>query len=307
MKRIALLAAIVLTIAGCKEKGPDILVPFKYKLGGIEIMQMTDVEANVGTRILKTPNPSLYAGIMPYPGDVNAICSFLVKSKEMKYLFDSGMGDMLSENLHKYDESYKSIETIFLTHMHMDHIGGLVLSKQVRAFPNAKIYVSKKEFEYWTNDENLEANPNRRTQFLKARQIAELYKDRITLIEPASFADGGTALNSHVTAFDAPGHTPGHTVYMIESEGKKILIWGDVTHLTQIQVAFPEVSTIYDTDPAQAARSRLAVLEYASKNNALVAGMHILYPGMGHITEKNGKYTFVPVKAPKRAFSLLTQ
>lgn len=307
MRKISVLLSLALLLAACKQEWSlelELHPTFKYKMGKMEVIQMADSETKVGTNILAVPNPAEYNGVMPFPGNVNSTNTFLVRSDAMKYLFDTGMNQILQYSLNTYGESYGSIETIFLTHMHMDHIGGLVKDDKA-AFPNAKIYVSKAELEYWTSDANLEANKNRPTPFLKARQVVELYKDRLIVIEPASIEAGGTEVAAGITAFAAPGHTPGHTIYLVGTGDKKILIWGDITHLTQIQVSYPEVSVKYDVDPKLAAATRASVLKYAADNEIPVAGMHILYPGIGHIIEKDGKYIFKPLKGKKRNYQKL--
>lgn len=301
MTRISILLASALLTAGCNDFGGTTLVKiFKYKMGKTEVIQLTDIEARISPNILAVEDPMNYTGAVSESGFTNATSSYLLRSEGRTYLFDTGMGGGMVTNLEGVGEVHGNIEKIFLTHMHMDHIGELIKYDRI-AFPRAHLYIPRAEYEYWMNDDNMAANP--KTPFLKARAVLDVYKDRITLFDPASIEDGGTELEEGITAFAAPGHTPGHTIYLVESGRKKLLIWGDITHLTELQVKYPELSVRYDTDPAQAAATRAEVLKYASDNKIPVAGMHIIYPGFGKIKAKDGKYNFAPVRAKQRPFT----
>jgi len=102
-----------------------------------------------------------------------------------------------------------------------------------------------------------------------------------------------------VSAIAAYGHTPGHTMFLVESGGKKLLVWGDLTHAMAIQMPRPSVSVTYDSDPVAAAEARKEVLKYVSENKIPVAGMHVAYPGVGGVEtdpENPGGYKFIPIK-----------
>ncbi|MCL1822154.1 MAG: MBL fold metallo-hydrolase, partial [Prolixibacteraceae bacterium] len=100
-----------------------------------------------------------------------------------------------------------------------------------------------------------------------------------------------------ICALAAYGHTPGHTMYLVESENEKFLIWGDLIHAMAIQMPYPEVAVTYDIDPVQAVKSRQETLKFIEKNKIPVGGIHIAFPGMGKISQndKNG-YVFTPLK-----------
>jgi glyoxylase-like metal-dependent hydrolase (beta-lactamase superfamily II) len=91
------------------------------------------------------------------------------------------------------------------------------------------------------------------------------------------------------------GHTPGHTVFLLDSEGDKLLIWGDLMHAQGIQFPAPEVSVTYDTDPVAAAAVRKTILEYAVKNRLPIAGMHLVYPAVGMVEAEGSGYRFAPL------------
>jgi glyoxylase-like metal-dependent hydrolase (beta-lactamase superfamily II) len=93
-----------------------------------------------------------------------------------------------------------------------------------------------------------------------------------------------------ITAMLRPGHTPGHTNWLIQSGGERILIWGDIVHLAAVQLARPEARLIYDVDTDLAARTRAEVLEWASREKLTVAGAHIEFPGFGKVVRRGEQF-----------------
>ena len=169
---------------------------------------------------------------------------------------------------------------MLLTHAHGDHTGGLLVDDGP-AFPNAKVIVSLLEYE-WSE---------------QIREILEKYGDNFETMTPGAIESGGQELTPGIYAVEAYGHTPGHTMYMLNSGGQKLLIWGDLAHAMAIQMPRPAVTVTFDVDTAAAAATREKVLKFVSENEIAVAGMHIPYPGIGDIAvdpENPGGYKFVP-------------
>ena len=170
--------------------------------------------------------------------------------------------------------------------MHGDHIGGLLKDGKI-AFPNAELYVSQKEHDYWMASEN---NAN-------IRNIFEAYKSKLHLFEPVDLESDIQNLFDGFQGIKAYGHTPGHTVFMIESNKERLLIWGDITHATEVQMPNPKVTISFDADADMARESRLKIMEYVAKNKIRIGGMHIVFPSIGNIrtgNEAEGSYVFTP-------------
>ena len=92
----------------------------------------------------------------------------------------------------------------------------------------------------------------------------------------------------------AHGHTPGHTAYLVASGDRSLLIWGDTVHVPDIQVAHPEVTIAFDTDPERAATSRLRLFDMAASDRLLIAGMHLHFPAFSRLIRENGGYRLLP-------------
>lgn len=229
----------------------------------------TEVEAYwLPDREPSNNNVSLFGevpqGIIDSLGIQNGIpasmSSVLVKVDGMPILFDTGMGAdgaFLLPSLEGNGVEPSEIEHIYLTHLHGDHIGGLMNPEN---FPNAKIWMSKAEYEGWKNMESGNA---------QQLQLFEMYADRINLFEFGDVLDGGVA------TFDAKGHTPGHTVYQVGN----YLIVGDLMHGVALQMAYPEYSARFDQDQENSVANRKKYIQYAKDNGLTMVGMHFPAPG----------------------------
>ncbi len=182
------------------------------------------------------------------------------------------------------------IDTILLTHMHPDHSAGLTdLATGKKNFPNAELVMHENEPKHWFDDAAMARGTEREKKFMfqQGREQTTPYKAQWRLFKAGDVLSG-------VTAIPVPGHTPGHTSYLIESGGERLLIWGDTVHIPEVQVPRPEVAMVVDTDPAGAVASRKRMFDMAASERMLVTGMHLHFPGFGHIARQGSSYAFVP-------------
>ena len=269
---------------------------YTYEMGDMEIILLSELQSDGKTEILIGATADMLEQYIPDGIFPNAVNTFLIKTLKNTILIDTGFGHKLFDNLELLKINPDEINILLITHMHGDHITGMIKDGKA-AFPNAKVYIASQEYNYWMNDELMNNLPEgRRKSFNLPREVIEIYKGRIHIFEPNEPGVGFSELLPGIQAVKAYGHTPGHTMYLIESyNNEKFLVWGDLTHAITIQMAYPHISVTYDTDPKQAAESRKKILEYVVKHNIPVAGMHIAYPGMGRIKSiDTGGYIFIP-------------
>ena len=257
---------------------------FSYKTkNGNEIILLSEGQRQGQPNILIGASQKMLDETMPsgsYPSATNA---FLVRTKTGEnVLIDTGHGRELFNNLKQHGVTPEMIDAVLITHMHGDHIGGLLDENGAKKFPNAFLHLSKPEYDYFNN-------PATRGSEL-ARAIFNAYGEKLALFEIAQKKTVG--INSAITGLPCVGHTPGHVVYLLDD----VLIWGDMAHAMAVQMPYPSVAVTFDVDSKQAVKSRLNMLKYIVKNKLKVAGMHIPYPGMGSLVS-NGKggYVFTPM------------
>jgi glyoxylase-like metal-dependent hydrolase (beta-lactamase superfamily II) len=294
-KNAILLVAAVCTANALQAQSPD--NTYTYELGEFKVYMLSEGQQNGRTNTLVGATPEQLAECAPDGNIPMATNAFLLYKWGQLTLVDAGFGTKLFDNLKSLDVAPDQISVIALTHLHGDHIGGMLRDGKV-VFPHAEVYLSQPEYDYWTSDEAMNALPeNRRGGFENARKVIAAYSDKLHLFTPGTI-DGATTeeIIPGVYAVAAYGHTPGHTMYMLQSAAEdRLLIWADLTHAMAVQMPYPDVAVTYDGTPEQAVASRKEVLAYVAAHHIPVAGSHIAYPGMGWIVANSkGGYTFTP-------------
>jgi glyoxylase-like metal-dependent hydrolase (beta-lactamase superfamily II) len=220
-----------------------------------------------------------------------SVNTFLIRSGGRACLVDTGCGRTLQssagrvfDNLDAAGVSAAAIDTILLTHMHPDHSNGLSDSSGTALVPNAEVGLHEAELGYWTDDQRAGTEG----YFDMARQQLAPYRDRLR-----TFA-GEVEVFPGVTSVPLPGHTPGHTGYLVASGGHALLIWGDIVHAPEIQVPRPEVTMTFDVDPALAEATRRRTFDRVANDRLAFTGMHLHFPGWSHLAYRDDRYRLVP-------------
>jgi len=221
--------------------------------------------------------------------------AFLLERHGKRILVDTGCGahlgptvNRLRGNLVAAGVDGASIDAVLCTHIHPDHTNGLVDGSGKPVFPNAEIYVHRADAAFWLNDENRATAPDGlKIQFDWAKAAFAPYKDRLHLIAPGEVLPG-------VEAVGLPGHTPGHCGYVVHSDGKALLIWGDAVHSISIQSARPEVTFAADVNAEAARDTLLRLFDQVATDRLLITGMHVEFPGFGYLTREANRYRYQP-------------
>ena len=247
------------------------------KLGDIEIFSLVDAQGEAPVSLLIGATDEQIEKYVPKGKLQSQILAFLVKLQGKNILFDTGLGEAkggkMMNALRDLEVKPEDINSIYLTHLHPDHIGGLTENGKA-IFPKADIYVSRIEKDWWFNDRKDE----------NVIKTFEPYEGRINIFE------FGDELSGCIKAIDASGHTPGHTAFHVKTQNGEILVVGDILHFAEIMLDLPDVAVKYDVDPVKAPKAREFILDMAAENNIPIAGMHFSVPGLWRIQKEENKY-----------------
>ena len=230
----------------------------------------------------------------PLETSVNA---FLVNTGSKLVLIDTGAASLFGPTLGRLMAHLKAagylpeqVDEIYITHFHGDHVGGLTAEGKA-AFPNAIVRAEQREADYWLSQERMDqAPPSAKGAFQGAQLSLKPY------VEAGRFKpfSGPTELVPGVRAVPTPGHTPGHSVYVIESQGQQMAFWGDLMHVAAVQFPDPSVTIQFDVDSKAAAPQRKKAYAEAAAKGYYVAVAHVSFPGIGKLRADGKGYTWLP-------------
>jgi len=230
---------------------------------------------------------------------VSSYPTVLVITGAHRVLIDTGAGGFapttgqLIPNLRLLDVAPEEIDTVVLTHGHLDHIGGNVDREGRPAFPNARYVMSRVEWEFWATDPDLSSLkiPPVFIEAIRGTARAQLppLKDQLALVED------GDEIVPGIQAVAAPGHTPGHLALSIRSAGQQLLCAAD-TLLHPVHVEQPDWTTLFDYSPDETVVTRRRLLGQAAVDTALVHLTHFSFPGLGRIVLQDGSWRWRPLQ-----------
>jgi len=201
----------------------------------------------------------------------------------------SGCGHLIA-NLRAAGYVPEQVDEVLITHTHLDHVGGLTLGGQ-RAFPKATVRAAKSEVDGFLNPDSVDAAPKAKRAGLQA--LADLFQPYIKAGKFSVFNDDGMLVPG-IRALATHGHTPGHTSYVVESNGQTMIVLGDLVHVGAVQFLYPSAHFGSDADPVAAATQRIRVFQMAADGGFWVAGAHLSFPGIGHLRGNGVHFAWIP-------------
>jgi glyoxylase-like metal-dependent hydrolase (beta-lactamase superfamily II) len=290
--------------AGAQESGTPAAAPvvMRRKIGEIEVFALSDgygVFPNQMFAGFDADAGKAAAALAHKPFDpatfVIGINAYLIKTKDRIIAVDSGaptaMGPTVggwARTLAAAGVTADQVDTMFATHIHADHVGGLTdPATGAKVLPNAAFVASETEWNF-VHDDAIYAQVPKEFQgyWDVSRAMVKPYDAVRSLIQP------GAEIAPGMTTVALPGHTPGQLGLRIDSGSESLLIWGDLIHGTSFQFTRPDWSFALDVDQAMAAQTRKSVLDMAATDGLMVAGMHLDFPGFGHVERAGDAYRF---------------
>ena len=262
---------------------------YKFQLGKFEIYSIGDGTLSIAPELFGTNTSAAFIEnlleLYSLPSDelLAPMNTTLINTGNELILFDTGIsaliptGGAIPHTLSQLGISTNDIDSVVYTHAHPDHVGGNLNADGSLMYPNAKFYMSRTEWEFWHGlpEDTGDAGFNNTRDFILSK------------IDPLDtnleLFSGDVEIIPGITAMNSPGHTPGHSGFLIESDDQHLLITGDAANHHVISLRNPGWHLAFDVDPVLAVESRIATFGWAAEHQVKVLGYHFPFPGLGYV------------------------
>jgi len=290
------------------EQQPQVAGFYQHQVGNTQITALLDGTNFISPTLFQnTPQDQVHKILKKYHADQakgvqTSVNAFMVNTGQSLVLVDSGTADCFGAHLGSVMKNLKAagyqpeqVDTILLTHLHPDHSCG-VSKNGIANYPNATIYVSENEADYWLDPKQLQkiskdkqANYTGTVAKIKAALAPYQAKQQFKTFKLGDKINGFEVIST-------PGHTPGHFSYKLKTSDEDVIFIGDIVHSHTVQFDQPKTAIDYDIDPKKAVETRLKQFADYAKNGQTIAAPHLPFPGIGHIYSADGKsYQWIPV------------
>lgn len=304
-----LAAPLIMTRAAFAASGDDAAIvkvapprTRSFKVGSFDVTIVSD-----GSRVMQNPQETfgtnqtpeavgelLEANFLPAGSMVNGFSPVVVNTGSDIVLFDTGLGEggreggagQLLAGLEAAGYSADAITVVVLTHMHGDHIGGL-MEGGAPAFPNARYVAGQAEYDFWKD-------PARIGTGAEGGHKGVLQKV-VPLAEKTTFIGDGAEVVPGISAIVAFGHSPGHMIFRLDSEGKALVLTADTANHFVLSLQRPDWEVRFDMDKEKAAEARKKVFDMIATDKLAFAGYHMPFPAAGYVEKLDQGYRFVPL------------
>ncbi|KQV83365.1 MBL fold metallo-hydrolase [Rhizobium sp. Root1220] len=277
---------------------------YKYKVGDVEVTAIYDgiwrkphdptliKNASIEDTKEALSKAGLTAEFMPIPLTV-----VVLKLGNRLIMMDAGSGvgqwqanaTHLPANMAAAGIDYKKIDTIMLSHFHPDHVWGLMeRGTNDQVFPKAEIIVNAKEYHWWTEPGRVEKLAEGRKQ--AGKRIADVFPKWTNW----KLVEDGAEVAPGMHLLEAPGHTPGHSTYLVASGSKQLLVSADIMYVPALLAPHPEWEGSYDQDGPMAVDTRRRLIDRVIADDIAICGSHFPFPGSGTFVKDGNSYAFAP-------------
>ncbi|MDF0579884.1 MBL fold metallo-hydrolase [Bradyrhizobium yuanmingense] len=288
---------------------PEELVPSRYavRIGDIDVLVVSDGVLPLPTTMLAhNADPAVRANwlremFLPQDAFDWALNAVMVRSGDKTILIDAGLGSdpdlhlpragQLIKRLEAAGIDLSSVTDLVLTHMHMDHVGGLLVDGvKERLRKDLRIHVAAAEVKFWESPDFTHTNmPQGFPDALRAaaKQFVKMYGSQIRPFEEQHEVAPGVVVRR------TGGHTPGHSVVRVASGGEALTFAGDAVFAVGFDQ--PEWHNGFEHDPEEAARVRIQLLRELAQSGELLVATHMPFPSVGHVAAAGDAFRWVPV------------
>src|SRR4051812_11898419 len=275
----------------------------KYQIGDAEIFSLVDgtPDRPLGGSMVRNATEDAFKSALRVAGlaDDRVPLTFnvmAVKLRNQLVLIDSGTGNhpvygqgngRLLESMAAAGPDPKAVKTILVSHLHGDHIYGLMSATNAQVFPNAEILIPASELAFWTRPDvaSMDFGPTRKGLAQRIQTTVATWKN----VRPF---EGEPELLPGVRAIEAPGHSPGMVAHLVSSGGKQFLVAADVVNLSPHIQTNPEWQLAIDQDPQMAVQTRKKIFDRAVADKLTISGTHWLMPNVGTLSKDRNGYVF---------------